>query len=85
MKRLSRRTVLRGVVAGTAVGLGLPLLDAMLPSRSKAADDALPIFGLLFWSNGLPWHAKQAAPRLAPATPTCGPQRPPAPATRPPR
>ncbi len=61
MKRLSRRTVLRGVVAGTAVGLGLPLLDAMLPSRSKAADDALPIFGLLFWSNGLPWHAKHGS------------------------
>jgi len=57
VKRLSRRTLLRGMVAGTTVALGLPLLDAMLPLSSRAEDDAEPIFGLLFWSNGLPWHA----------------------------
>ena len=32
MKRLSRRTLLRGMAAGTAVALGLPVLDAMLPN-----------------------------------------------------
>lgn len=61
-ERLSRRTVLRGLVAGSTVSLALPALDAMLPTSAAAAEDDLgPIFGLFFWANGLPWHAKHGA------------------------
>ncbi|MFK7931333.1 MAG: DUF1552 domain-containing protein [Myxococcota bacterium] len=61
-KRLSRRTVLRGLAAGSVVSLGLPTLDAMLPTSAAAAEAELgPIFGVFFWANGLPWHAAHGA------------------------
>jgi len=62
-KRLGRRTFLRGAVGGSAVALGLPLLDAMLPSKTAAAEELAgsPLFGLFYWANGLPWHAGHAA------------------------
>lgn len=69
MKRLSRRTMLRGLAAGTTVALGLPLLDAMIPLRSRADDHISPIFGLLFWSNGLPWHAGHGREQAEPGYP----------------
>ena len=59
-KPLARRTFLRGALTGGAVAsLGLPLLDAMLPTRPARADapTALPIFGIFYWANGMPWHA----------------------------
>lgn len=65
MKRLSRRTVLRGAIAGTTLALGLPLLDAMLPTTSRAEDKGKPIFGLVFWANGLPWHAGHGSAHAA--------------------
>ncbi|MEM9193185.1 MAG: DUF1552 domain-containing protein [Myxococcota bacterium] len=59
MKLLPRRTFLRGAVAGTAVSLALPLLEAMLSDKGAYADGSQdgPFFGLFFWANGLPWHA----------------------------
>lgn len=63
MKVLSRRTVLRGAVAGGVVSLALPQLDAMLrPSEALAGGAAPePFFGLFFWANGTPWHAGHGA------------------------
>ncbi len=57
---LARRTFLRGALGGSAVALGLPLLDAMIPARKARADDpkAEPIFGIFYWANGTPWNAK---------------------------
>lgn len=50
---LSRRTVLRGVLGGSAVMVGLPLLEVMLPRRARACDELFPRrFGLFFWGNG---------------------------------
>jgi hypothetical protein len=56
MKKLSRRTLLRGVAGGAAVSLALPPLEAMFGSSSAAASELGPIFGLFFWANGVPWH-----------------------------
>ncbi len=55
---MTRRTLLRGVLAGgTAVALGLPMLEAMLPEGSAIAAALPPIFGIFYWANGMPWHA----------------------------
>lgn len=54
----SRRQVLRGMSAGFAVSLGLPLLESALDSHGTAFADGTPLpkrFGLFFWGNGLPW------------------------------
>jgi len=53
---LSRRTVLRGLVGGAAVSLGLPVLEAMLDSTGRALADGAAFpkrFGLFFWGNGV--------------------------------
>jgi hypothetical protein len=65
-RTLSRRTFLRGTVAGAAVALALPPLDAMLRSSGAMADgsDELPFFGLFYWANGLPWHAAHGQEQL---------------------
>ncbi|HVY28992.1 MAG TPA: DUF1552 domain-containing protein [Polyangiaceae bacterium] len=55
---LSRRRVLRGMLRGSAVALGLPLFESMLneSGTALAAGSALPVrYGLFFWGNGLPW------------------------------
>jgi hypothetical protein len=55
---ISRRKVLRGMLRGSAVALGLPMLEAMLNDNGTAlaAGSALPVrYGLFFWGNGLPW------------------------------
>lgn len=68
---LARRTFLRGALAGGAVAsLGLPLLDAMLPTRPARADapQALPIFGIFYWANGTPWHAGHGDVQNQPGT-----------------
>lgn len=51
---MNRRTVLRGVFGGSAVAIGLPLLEAMLSPRAWAASaDGFPRrFGVFFWGNG---------------------------------
>ncbi len=53
---LHRRTVLRGMLAGAAVGIGLPTLEIMLRSDGRAFADGseLPTrFGVWFWGNGV--------------------------------
>lgn len=55
-KPLSRRTLLRGLVAGSAVAVALPPLEIMLGVNGEALADgeALPTrFGLWFWGNGV--------------------------------
>lgn len=55
---LTRRTFLRGAIAGTAIGIALPPLEAMMgsaPAAAQAVDDRF--FGLFYWANGTPWHA----------------------------
>ncbi|MCB9765805.1 MAG: DUF1552 domain-containing protein [Alphaproteobacteria bacterium] len=54
-KRISRRTLLRGMMAGAAVAVPLPLLEAMFWRRGQAlATEAVAPdrFGLWFWGNG---------------------------------
>lgn len=55
---ISRRKVLRGMLGGSAVALGLPLFESMLNQNGTAlaAGSSLPVrYGLFFWGNGLPW------------------------------
>src|SRR6185436_5413365 len=55
-RRLSRRTLLRGLAAGAAVSVSLPVLDVMLDSQGKALADGTPLpkrFGVFFWGNGV--------------------------------
>jgi hypothetical protein len=55
-RRLSRRTLLRGLAAGAAVSVSLPVLDIMLDSQGKALADGTPLpkrFGVFFWGNGV--------------------------------
>lgn len=54
--RLNRRTFLRGVAAGTVVGLGLPPLEAMFdPHGEKLANGSMipTRFGVWFWGTGV--------------------------------
>ena len=54
-KTISRRTVLRGMLGGAAVSVGLPPLEAMFncSGTAYAAGGGLPLrFGLFFWGNG---------------------------------
>lgn len=56
MKKLNRRSALRGLLGGGLVTIGLPIFDALLNDTATAfADgDALPKrFGLFFWGNGV--------------------------------
>lgn len=57
MKRtIDRRTVLRGMVGGAAVAVGLPLLEIFLNDHGTALADggALPVrFGTWFWGCGM--------------------------------
>lgn len=57
MKRtLDRRTVLRGMLGGATVAIGLPLLDVFLNDSGTALADggALPVrFGTWFWGCGM--------------------------------
>jgi hypothetical protein len=54
MRRLSRRTLLRGLLGGAAVTVGLPWLEIFLPTARAASDGGFPRrFGLFFWGNGI--------------------------------
>lgn len=55
---LSRRTLLRGLLGGAVVTIGLPPLERFLNSNGTAyaasGDDGFPRrFGLFFWGNGI--------------------------------
>ncbi len=56
-KSLSRRTILRGTIAGTLASVALPPLEAMLDSHGEAyACGTVPKrFGVFFWGNGYGW------------------------------
>ncbi len=41
--RFNRRSVLRGVLGATSVGVALPLLDAFLDTNGSALADGAPI------------------------------------------
>jgi len=54
--RLSRRTVLRGMVGGAAVSVGLPLFDYFLNDNGTALAQGAPLptrFGTWFWGCGI--------------------------------
>lgn len=54
--KLSRRTLLRGMLGGTAATLALPLLEAMLDAHGEALANGEPLprrFGVFFWGNGV--------------------------------
>jgi hypothetical protein len=54
--RIHRRTLLRGLLGGAAVGLALPTLDIFLDHHGEAlaSGDAFPKrFGVWFWGNGV--------------------------------
>lgn len=54
--RLDRRTLLRGLLGGAAVGLALPTLEIFLNPHGEAlaAGDSFPKrFGVWFWGNGV--------------------------------
>lgn len=55
---ISRRRMLRGMLGGSTVALGLPLFEAMLNGHGTAlaGGAGLPVrYGMFFWGNGLPW------------------------------
>lgn len=53
--KLSRRTMLRGMIGGAAVSIGLPALEIFWDNHRKAyGADAFPKrFGIFFWGNGM--------------------------------
>ena len=54
MKMLNRRTLLRGMLGGAGVGIGLPLLEIMTgrPNLAHAGGNAPIRFGVFFWGGG---------------------------------
>jgi hypothetical protein len=53
---IGRRTVLRGLVGGVAVGIGLPPLEAMFNGNGTAHAQGSPLpkrFGVFYWGNGV--------------------------------
>lgn len=53
---ISRRTMLRGMVAGVGATLALPPLEAMFDGNGTAYADGTPIplrYGTFFWGNGV--------------------------------
>ena len=54
MSKLNRRTILRGMLGGTAVSVGLPLLDCFLDSTGEALADGVPLpKTFVSWFQGL--------------------------------
>jgi len=54
--KLNRRTMLKGLLGGSLITVGLPPLDIFFDSHGKAyaADGSFPRrFGLFFWGNGI--------------------------------
>src|SRR5688500_12249299 len=53
---IPRRTMLRGLLGGAAVALGIPPLQAMFDSNGEALADGTPIpkrFGFWWWGSGV--------------------------------
>jgi Protein of unknown function (DUF1552) len=55
-RHVSRRSVLRGMLYGGAVSIGLPTLEIMLNGNGSAYAQGAPLpkrFGVFFWGNGV--------------------------------
>ena len=70
--RLTRRSLLRGILHGSAITVGLPLLECFLDSNGEAyADTGQPLppcFGTWFWASGLIpgfWEPKETGAQYA--------------------
>lgn len=53
---LNRRAMLRGLLGGAVVSIGLPIFDAMLDSTGEAMADGTDIpcrFGVFYWGGGV--------------------------------
>jgi len=62
---ISRRTVLRGMLGGSAFSLGLPLFEPMLNTHGTALAQGIALprrYGLFFWGGGLPWNFRHKQP-----------------------
>ncbi len=71
-KFLSRRHVLRGVLSGSAVALGLPALGAMMNTNGTAFGQTTPIprrYGVFFHAGGVVnnWNPGSPGPLVLPA------------------
>src|SRR6185436_4254807 len=54
--RISRRTVLRGVLGGVGIGVALPPLEEMFNGNGTAYAQGAPIpkrLGIFFWGDGV--------------------------------
>jgi hypothetical protein len=60
---LSRRAFLRGALGGLGVTLALPPLEAMFGEGRAHAEERAPFFGVFYWANGTPWHARHGGPQ----------------------
>lgn len=64
-QRFNRRSILRGVLGGATVGMGLPLLDLFLDGNGAALANGAPLptrFASFFWGLGLTptrWEPKK--------------------------
>ena len=71
--RIHRRTLLRGMLGGAAVAVGLPSLEAFLNANGTAYANGSPFptrFGMFFWGNGvLPdqWNPTGEGPGWTPS------------------
>ncbi len=69
MSTLNRRTILRGMLGGTAVSVALPLLDCFLNSNGEALADGAPLPKVFVsWFQGLGyapgyWEPKTTGPK----------------------
>jgi hypothetical protein len=53
---VGRRSLLRGMLYGSAVSIGLPLFESMLNANGTALAEGAPLpkrFGVFFWGNGV--------------------------------
>ncbi|MGH8255021.1 MAG: DUF1552 domain-containing protein [Steroidobacteraceae bacterium] len=69
MSKFTRRTVLRGMLGGAAISVGLPLLDCFLNGNGTALADGAPLpvvfgtwFAALGWNPGF-WEPQVVGPK----------------------
>src|SRR5690606_5294161 len=69
VKKITRRSVLRGVLGGMTVTVGTPVLEACLNTNGTAYANGSPLpvnFGSWFWGLGFngPWKPRQMGPGI---------------------
>lgn len=71
--KLPRRTLLRGLLGGAAVSVGLPMLEVFLNNNGDALASGNPLpkrFGIFFWGNGVletDWAPDKTGPTWEPS------------------